>query len=104
MSPQGPECRLKAALLGGSRGTQDAVANGDTRTLPILHTHTGEGASITFRRNGRYDSQALDQLNWILRDWRLDEPTKMDPRLFDIVWEVYRSVGARVGSRPPGLA
>ena len=83
-----------AALVGGSRGTQDAVANGDTRTLNILHTHTKESASITFRRNGRYDQAALDQLNWLLRDWRLDEPTKMDPRLFDIVWEVYRSVGA----------
>ena len=83
-----------AALLGASRGTQDAVANGDTRTITILHTHTKESASVTFRRNGRYDSQGLDQLNWLLRDWRLDEPTKMDPRLFDIVWEVYRSVGA----------
>ena len=37
----------------------------------------------------------LDKLNWFMRDWRLNEPTKMDPRLFDIVWEVYRESGSR---------
>jgi uncharacterized protein YcbK (DUF882 family) len=83
------------ASLAGTRGTQDAIANGETRTLNILHTHTGESASITFRRNGRYDPEALNRLNWMLRDWRTDQPTKMDPRLFDIVWEVYREAGAR---------
>src|SRR5690606_6119977 len=29
------------------------------------------------------------------RDWRRNEPTKMDPRLLDAVWEAYKSVGAR---------
>jgi uncharacterized protein YcbK (DUF882 family) len=82
-------------LLGTSRTTQDAVANGETRTLNIYHTHSKESAQVTFKRDGRYDPQALDQLNWLLRDWRLDKATKMDPRLFDIVWQVYREVGAR---------
>jgi uncharacterized protein YcbK (DUF882 family) len=83
-----------AALVAGTRGTQDAVANGDTRTLAIIHEHTKESAQITFKRNGFYDQQALEQLNWLLRDWRTDQKIRMEPRLFDIVWEVYRSVGA----------
>lgn len=82
------------ATFCGVRGTQDAVANGDTRTINIYHEHTKESASITFKRNGYYDQGALKELNWLLRDWRLDEPTRMEPRLFDIVWEVYREVGA----------
>ncbi|WP_246685622.1 DUF882 domain-containing protein [Methylobacterium sp. WL103] len=82
------------ALAAGTTGTQDAVANGDTRSLTIFHTHTKESATITFKRDGRYDRAALEQLNWLLRDWRIDEPTKMDPRLFDTVWEAYRQVGA----------
>jgi uncharacterized protein YcbK (DUF882 family) len=82
-------------LVLGVNGTQDAVANGDTRTLTIYHTHTREIATITFRRNGQYDARALEQLNWLLRDWRRDEPTRMDPRLFDTLWEVYREVGSR---------
>ncbi|MCJ2128726.1 DUF882 domain-containing protein [Methylobacterium sp. E-045] len=86
---------IALALGAGTRGTQDAVANGDTRTLSIYHTHTKESATITFKRDGRYDRAALEQLNWMLRDWRVDEPTKMDPRLFDTVWEAYRSVGSQ---------
>ena len=82
------------ALVATTGGTQDAVANGDTRTLSFLHTHTGESASVTFRRDGRYDDAALKQLNWLLRDWRVEKPAEMDPRLFDILWEVYREVGS----------
>jgi uncharacterized protein YcbK (DUF882 family) len=83
------------ALLGWARGTQDAAAYGDTRILSIVHAHTNESATVTFRRNGRYDSEALSQLNWLLRDWRLDQKTTMEPRLFDILWEVYRESGSR---------
>ena len=84
-----------AVMVGGVRGTQDAIANGDTRTLTFYHNNTKETLTVTFRRNGQYDSGALQQLNWFLRDWRRGESTRMDPRLFDTVWEVYREVGSR---------
>ena len=74
-------------------GTQTAVANGDTRTITFVHEHTGETTTATFRVNGSYDSGALKKLNWALRDWRRDEPTEMDPKLFDVLWEVYRELG-----------
>jgi uncharacterized protein YcbK (DUF882 family) len=80
-----------AATLFGTTGS----ARAETRTLNIEFVHTGERASITFKRNGRYDPKGLKQLNYILRDWRRNEPTKMDPRLFDLVWEVYRRAGAK---------
>ncbi len=81
-------------LLIVTARTQDAAANGDTRTLTFFHTHTKESATVTFRRNGQYDEQALSQLNWFLRDWRMEKPAQMDPRLFDILWEVYRESGS----------
>ncbi|HJE25822.1 MAG TPA: DUF882 domain-containing protein [Methylorubrum populi] len=81
-------------LLAGTAETQDAVANGDTRTLSMVHEHTGESLTVTFKRDGRYDRAALDQLNWLLRDWRENESVKMDPRLFDVVWEAQRSAGS----------
>jgi uncharacterized protein YcbK (DUF882 family) len=81
-------------VVAGTGAVGNAVANGDTRTLEIYHTHTKERASITYKRNGSFDKQGLDQLNWILRDWRQDQPTAMDPRLFDIVWEVRREAGS----------
>ncbi len=82
------------ALVVGSRTTQNAIANGDTRSISIQHMHTKELTTVTFRRDGRYVGEALDKLNWALRDWRLDEPIKMDPRLFDIAWEVQREAGS----------
>jgi uncharacterized protein YcbK (DUF882 family) len=84
-----------AALLMAGAWWATARADGETRTLSFFHTHTQESTTVTFRRNGRYDEQALTQLNWFLRDWRNDNPTKMDPRLFDILWEVYRESGSR---------
>jgi len=78
-------------LVAGTNGTQNAVANGDTRTLSVRQMHTGDRVTVTFRRNGRYDRDALKQLDWIMRDWRRNEAREMDPRLYDTLWEVHRS-------------
>lgn len=71
-----------------------AQAAGETRTLWLHFTHTGEEKKITFRRDGKYDPDGLRQMNHILRDWRRNEPTQMDPRLFDLIWAVYQESGA----------
>ena len=64
------------------------------RALYLYYTHTKETARIVFKRNGQYVQSGLKELNNFLRDWRRNEPTKMDPRLFDLIWEVYQEVGA----------
>jgi len=81
-------------LLFGSRGLQNAVAEGDTRTISLHHIHTDEDITITFKRDGRYDEAALEKLNWFLRDWRKQQETKMDPHLIDLVWETQREAGS----------
>lgn len=83
-----------AGVLLASSGTQDAIAVGETRSLTMVHSHTGETISITYKSGGSFDSGALEKLNWFLRDWRIDEPISMSPNLFDIIWHVYREVGA----------
>jgi len=75
--------------------TQNAIANGDTRTIYLYHVHTGESIAATFRVDGQYDRATLEKLNWFLRDWRTDAPTKMNPKLFDVIWEAYRESGSR---------
>lgn len=88
-------------------GTPSQAA-GDTRSLKLYFIHTGEKAVITYKRNGKFDPKGLEQLNRFLRDWRKNQPTKMDPRLFDLIWEVYRQSGSRdyinvvCGFRSPG--
>jgi uncharacterized protein YcbK (DUF882 family) len=79
-------------LLAGIGSVHDASALNETRTLSFHHTHSGEDLSVTFKREGRYDEEALKQLNHFLRDWRSQEQTTMDRHLFDIIWEVYRDV------------
>jgi uncharacterized protein YcbK (DUF882 family) len=83
------------ALLLGSESLQNAIAEGDTRTISLHHMHTGEDLTITYKRDGRYDEDALKKLNWLLRDWRRSEETRMDPRLIDVVWEVSREFDAK---------
>jgi len=82
-------------LLMGAGSVHDASASNETRTLSFHHTHSGEDLTITFKREGRYDDDALKQLNHYLRDWRTQDETVMDRRLFDILWEVYRDVDAK---------
>jgi len=89
-------CGLAALLLlVGSRGLQNAIAEGDTRTISLHHTHTNEDITITFKREGRYDEAALDKLNRFLRDWRREQQIRMDPHLIDLVWEVERETGSK---------
>jgi uncharacterized protein YcbK (DUF882 family) len=90
----GPCAGLAALIiLLGNNGLENAVANGDTRTLSLHHIHTDEDITITYRRDGRYDEEALKRLDRFLRDWRKEEDIHMDPRLFDVIWEVSREVG-----------
>lgn len=65
-------------------------ASAEVRSLKLYYVQTKEKAEIVFKRNGRYDQAGLKKLNRFLRDWRRNEPTNMDPQLFDLVWEVYR--------------
>jgi uncharacterized protein YcbK (DUF882 family) len=92
----GYSCGLALLLfLFGSRALQNAVAEGETRTITMHHIHTGEDITITYKRDGRYDDAALKKLDWFLRDWRRGEATAMDPRLIDLVWEVQRESGSK---------
>ncbi|WP_298960952.1 DUF882 domain-containing protein [uncultured Roseibium sp.] len=89
----------RAAKIAGALAVASAclvpAAQAETRTLKLYNTHTKERVSITFKKNGRYLPGGLREANRFLRDWRRNEIIKMDPELLDLVWEVYRKVGAR---------
>jgi uncharacterized protein YcbK (DUF882 family) len=69
-------------------------AMAEDRTLRLHYIHTGESISITYKRDGRFIDSALTQLNTFLRDWRRNEPRQMDPRLFDILWNIQQMAGS----------
>jgi uncharacterized protein YcbK (DUF882 family) len=86
-------------LIVSASSLQTVVANGDTRSITLQHTHRDDSITVTFKRDGRYDQDGLNKLNYFLRDWRNDDQIAMAPQLFDILWEVYREVDAKTPIR-----
>jgi uncharacterized protein YcbK (DUF882 family) len=65
------------------------------RTISLYNIHTKETVTVLYKKDGRYVPDALEKVNWALRDWRKDEPTKMDPELIDLLWEMHTELGSR---------
>jgi uncharacterized protein YcbK (DUF882 family) len=53
------------------------------RSIELFNTHTGESASVVYKRGAEYDLAALATLKNILRDHRNGESHDMDARLYD---------------------
>jgi uncharacterized protein YcbK (DUF882 family) len=83
--------------LGLSAGSPRVVAAfGSTRTISMHHIHTDETITITYKKDGKYDAEALKKLNWFLRDWRQNKATEMDPHTIDLLWEMHAELGSKV--------
>ncbi len=80
------------AAVGGSA----VVANrGSDRSISLYNIHTKETLSVVFKRDGRYVPAAMERINWLLRDWRKNEPTTMDPALIDLLSEIHSELGSK---------
>lgn len=84
---------LTALLVCGAGWTPRA--NASERTLTIYNIHTKETTTVTFKRNGKYIPEGLKKLNYVLRDWRQNEPTEMDPELLDLLWALHHDLGSK---------
>jgi uncharacterized protein YcbK (DUF882 family) len=69
------------------------TANGQ-RTISLYNIHTQETLTSTYKKNGKYVPAEMEKINWILRDWRKNEATTMDPQLIDLLWEVHSELGS----------
>jgi len=81
-----PLVPARAQLLGGA-----------PRALTIQRMQTGETFSGTYWAEGRYDREALRQLDWLFRDPSREEATPMDPRLFDVLTVMAKQLDATEG-------
>ena len=75
-------CAAAVALLLGPR---DARAAATPRRLSFVNTHTDETLSVVYWAEGRYEPQALQDINFILRDYRAEAVKEIDPGLIDLV-------------------
>lgn len=71
-----------------------AVVNGGERRLSIHRVQTGDSFDGVYWSAGRYDREALRQLDWLFRDPSMEEATPMDPRLFDVLHTVAQRLEA----------
>ena len=85
--------RCIAGAAGIALALSASLASAQVRTLEIYNIHTKETNAVTFKRDGRYDTEALKRLNQVMRDWRLDIVTRIDPELYDLLWELKAELG-----------
>ena len=87
---------VSALALAAVAGTAGLVAQlAQTRTIALRNIHTDETVTVEFKKNGRYVPEAMERINWVMRDWRKNEPTKMDPALVDLLWEMHAELGSK---------
>lgn len=66
--------------------------------LRMHHLHTGEDIDVVYRVGNTYVPQALDQLNYFLRDHRTQDVSSYDPKEFDVLHSLMAHLG-----RPNGV-
>ena len=80
-----------ALVAGASRMTANSTRD---RTISFYSVNTKETLTVQYMKNGKRIPEAMQKINWALRDWRRDEATEMDPDLIDLVWEVHNELGS----------
>jgi uncharacterized protein YcbK (DUF882 family) len=70
-------------------------AAAEERTLSLYNIHTKETLTTVFKKNGKFVPEEMQKINWIMRDWRRDEPTTMEPALIDLLWEIHTELGSK---------
>jgi uncharacterized protein YcbK (DUF882 family) len=65
------------------------------RMLEMRNIHTKEKIKIVYKRNGKFLPDALKKLDHFMRDWRRDVTIKIDPDLYDLIWQVHKELGSK---------
>ena len=63
------------------------------RTLAFHNLHTEEKLSVTYFEEGQYISEAVKDLNYLLRDHRSDDVYSMDLELYDLLYDLQSTLG-----------
>lgn len=85
-------CVSAPALAATSQAVATSGFLYPDRRLAFHNVHTGEMISTVYWSDGRYIASSLDEIDWILRDFRTDETRKVDPRLLNILYLLNRKL------------
>ncbi|WP_217631933.1 DUF882 domain-containing protein [Thiohalomonas denitrificans] len=65
------------------------------RELAFYGLHTGESLRTSYWEEGHYIPEALDAVDYILRDHRSSEVKRIDLGLLDLLWAIQQRVDGR---------
>lgn len=82
-------------LMSAVFATLASAAGAEERRIELYNIHTKEEISIVYKRDGKFVPEALEKLNHFMRDWRRDKTVKIDPDLFDLIWDIHRELGSK---------
>jgi uncharacterized protein YcbK (DUF882 family) len=82
-------------FVAGLHMLPTAGAGGETRTMTLYGVNTKERLTTTYMVNGKHVASELAKINHLLRDWRRDAVTKIDPKTIDLMWELHADLGSR---------
>src|SRR5512145_2461618 len=86
---------LKLGVLTALTGISPQIVFGSSagvappeRSLAFYNTHTGERLKTVYWVEGKYLSESLGEINYILRDHRTDAIKEIDARLLDLLFAI----------------
>lgn len=74
-----------AGVVGSTFPAEAAPFVPTPRALAFDNLHTGERLKTVYWQDGRYLPDAMHDINWLLRDFRVDRIHPIDPQLLDLL-------------------
>src|SRR5882757_4589280 len=71
-----------------------ATIAANQRTLTLTNLHTGETLKTVYWEGGSYVSDALGEINHILRDYRTNDVHPIDAKLLDLLNTLHHKLGS----------
>lgn len=63
------------------------------KMLALENLHTGDSLKLTYFEQGRYIKDALQEINYLLRDYHTDDIHPIDPSLVDQLYDLKQTLG-----------
>ena len=84
---------LLFGFAGQSKASEDEGKAEKRFTLHLHHLHTGESIDVVYRVGEKYLPDAIEKLNYFLRDHRTNDVSQYDPKEFDLLNSVMVKLG-----------
>lgn len=90
-----PAILTGAPALAYSTRLPSRAAAYKERRVRIMNVHTNDRVDQVYWRNGQYDRWALDNIQFVMRDWRNNKMTNIDYNLLDVLFSLSVQLDAR---------